>query len=311
MTLSQDNRPSVPPVKSHVALHEQQSRAAAQSAMTRAFAEIGIATPALDARLLLQGILNIDAAGLLLHPDLPLGPAAPLLMHACQRRLTHEPVHRILARRGFYGLEFEVTPDTLDPRPETETLVDVVLDIVARENWQTRPLRILDYGTGTGCLIVTILDRLKSATGLAADVSGPALEVARRNARRHGVSDRVSWVEADGVGRLCTHAPFDIVVSNPPYIPSGHLSALCQQVRDFDPWLALDGGPDGLRHYRQLASHAAALAPQGWTVVEVGASQAADVAEIATLAAPTGGQPVFLTAKDLAGHTRCVAWKTQ
>src|SRR5262249_30434047 len=161
-------------------------------------------------------------------------------------------------------------PDTLDPRPETETLVELVLDIVRDEGWGARPLRLLDIGTGTGCILLTLLAELATAEGLGTDVSTAALDVARGNAARLGLEGRVAWQHARGLDGIA--GPFDLIVSNPPYIPSAEIGTLEPEVARFDPRLALDGGGDGLDVYRDIVASAPAVtASDGWCVVEIGA----------------------------------------
>jgi release factor glutamine methyltransferase len=169
------------------------TRAGAYTAMARTFADAGIDTPDLDARRLLSAALGIDAAALIMSPDRTLGLAAAAVTASANRRLLREPVSRILGQRAFYGRDFEISPATLDPRPDTETIVEVALRHVREGGDTGRPLRILDVGTGTGCLLVTLLAELPQATGVGTDISCDALAVAARNAARHGVATRATW----------------------------------------------------------------------------------------------------------------------
>ena len=256
------------------------------------------ATPDLDARLLLQ-----SAAGLS-HADVIADPGRRLAACACDRfaaalarRLAHEPVSRILGQREFYGRPFQLTPDVLDPRPDTETLIDAALPLLASG------ARLRDLGTGSGAIAVTLLAERGDVTGVATDLSPQALEVARRNAAALGVLSRLdlvagSWFDAvDG--------RFDLVVSNPPYIPLADIGGLARDVRDFDPLLALDGGPDGLAPFRIIAAGAGAvLNPGGKIVVELGAGQDVEVAGLfADLGYRCRGEY-----RDLGGHVRCLAF---
>lgn len=263
----------------------------------RRLAASGVAAPALDARLLLQ-----HAAGLS-HEDIVAEPrretaAGDEFRTLIARRQAHEPVSRILGEREFHGRLFHVTPAVLDPRPDTETLVEAV---VARMG---AGARVLDLGTGSGAIIVTILAERTDATGVATDLSAAALQVANANALRHGAGQRLrlvhcSWFE--GVEGL-----FDVIVSNPPYIPLGDIAGLTPDVRDFDPWMALDGGPDGLMAYRRIAAGARPhLAEGGSVMVEIGAGQQRDVEAIFQAA----GFALTAEAKDLAGHVRCLAFR--
>ena len=190
----------------------------AQRAIARLFQNAGIESAHVDARYLVLGLMGHDAAALLAEPTRRLGPAAALLNAAVVRRLTGEPVSRILGWRWFYGREFEITGDVLDPRPDTETIVDAALEIVRDEGWANREIRIADIGTGSGALIVTLLAELPLAKGFATDISAAGLVVAKANAARHGVSDRAEFVHTRNLGQCVQR--FDLIVSNPPYIPS-------------------------------------------------------------------------------------------
>ncbi len=273
--------------------------------LSTAFADAGIETPEIDARFLVQGILNLDAAALFASPDRVAGDFAEALSAAAARRLTGEPVSRILGQRDFYGRAFKITPDVLDPRPDTETLVNAVLEIAKWKNWHERPIRIADVGTGSGAILVTLLAELPQATGVGTDVSAAALDVARHNAERHGVASRAVFVHTSalkGVGQ-----PIDLVVSNPPYIVSGEIGGLALEVRNHDPRLALDGGADGLEIYREIAKDISSINGNIVIVLEVGAGQHAGVSEIFETqcrAVPIGSPELLM---DLGGHVRCVA----
>ncbi|HVZ05904.1 peptide chain release factor N(5)-glutamine methyltransferase [Hyphomicrobium sp.] len=278
--------------------------ATALERMTRAFANAGLESARRDARVLLQGLLGIDGTALLTRPEQPLlGDAEARIRDAVRRRLAREPVSRILGVREFYGREFVVTPAVLDPRPDTETVVDLALEIVRSEGLAERPLHLADIGTGSGILIATLLAELPRARGVATDVSAAALGVAKLNAGRLGVEDRVRFVATRGLAGC--EEPFDLVVSNPPYIATGDIPALEREVRDYDPLLALDGGADGLDVYREIAEGASKPAGQRCIIVEVGSGQATDVQRIFCA---EGWQPIG-TKRDLGGHVRAVAMK--
>ena len=181
------------------AFEHDQTAGAVLAWMTRAFAEAGLDSAARDARILLQGLLGIDGTALLTKPEQPIGSATDLIADAVRRRLAHEPVSRILGARSFYGREFIVTPDVLDPRPDTETVVELALEIIKSARLDDKALRIADIGTGSGILIVTLLAELPLASGVATDVSPAALEVAQRNAERLGVASRASFVATRGL----------------------------------------------------------------------------------------------------------------
>lgn len=286
-----------------------QSLAQVRRAVALLLTPAGVEAPEREARLLLEYATGLSPERLLLDEARVLSEAeAQVLEAALARRLAHEPLSRIRGERDFFGRSFAVTPAVLDPRPETETVVEAILAHVAATGDPARRLRLLDVGTGSGALIVTLLAECAGATGLATDVSADALAVAEANARRHGVADRVSFALKRGLHGV--DGGFDILVSNPPYIPSAEIATLSAEVRDFDPWLALDGGRDGLDIYRDLAAGAAAVVPAGLIALEVGAGQADDVARIFREALGPRCRAVRVH-PDLGGHSRCVAILTQ
>ncbi len=265
-------------------------------AATRRLAAAGVETPRLDARVLVGHILDCDPSAVA-YVDRPAPDAAARrrLALALRRRLAGEPVARIVGRREFWSLDFAVGPATLVPRPDSETLVEAALAASRRS-----ARRILDLGTGTGCLVLSLLTEIPDATGLGMDCAAGAVRVARRNARALGIAERVRFAIGDWAMGVSDR--FDLVVSNPPYIPTGELDALPAEVRR-DPRAALDGGPDGLDAYRAIAAALPGLLePNGLTALEVGVGQAADVAALLAAA----GLTVRGTAADLAGRARVV-----
>ena len=215
-----------------------------------------------------------------------------------RRALAHEPLSRIAGVREFWGLQFTLSPDTLDPRPETETLVEAVL---ARLPERDRACRFLDLGTGTGCLLLALLSEYPAATGLGVDKASGAVETAARNAERLCLGRRAEFAVGDWARDVTGR--FDAVVSNPPYIVSGEMESLPLEVRDYDPALALDGGLDGLSAYWRIARDLPRLlAPGGCFACEIGAGQQDAVAAI------LAGQGLIVEAvvPDLAGIPRCV-----
>jgi len=281
--------------------------AAATRTMTAKLTAAGIPDAATDARRLVCYILGITPARLIADPDCSLTIAEIAALDVTvARRLTREPVSRIEGRRHFFGRTFIVTPDVLDPRPDTETVVETALDILDSGGCGTAP-RILDIGTGSGAILLTLLAERDGATGTGLDISPAALAVARLNAEALGLIDRADFSVADcRVGLPCG---FDMWLSNPPYIPTNDIPLLDKDVRNHDPLVALDGGPDGLDIYRAVLAAAAAL-PDGrlpaWIVFEVGAGQAD---AIVGLAAAKFAEKLanVRTVADLGGHTRCVA----
>lgn len=250
-------------------------------AATAALTEAGADAPARDSRLLLAAALGRDVSWLAVSPDAEVPADAAVSFDALvRRRAAREPLAQILGSKEFYGRPFRVSRAVLTPRPDSETVVDAVLALVADRD---APLRLCDLGTGSGCLALTLLAELPQARAVAVDRSAEALAVAAENAAALGVSARVDFRQGDwlaGVGGL-----FDVIVANPPYIPSADLDALTPEVRAFEPALALDGGSDGLDSYRAILSQAPAhLAPGGFAVLELGAGQEATVRALAQAA---------------------------
>ncbi len=269
----------------------------------------GIDNPGIDVRRLLAAALELPEAQILARPELALEPErARRFAGFIARRQCREPVSRILGACEFYGRSFAVSPATLDPRPDSETLIAAILALIADEGWTAQPLRLLDVGTGTGCLLLTLLCELPQAIGLGTDLSPQALAVARANAASLGVVGRARWQATDLLENVS--AGFHILVSNPPYLPSAAIAKLEPEVRWFDPRLALDGGADGLGIFRRLRSRVAEVVFNGWIVLEVGHDQADAVA---TLFEPlAGGSPQGLRVyRDVSGRRRCVAVRTR
>jgi release factor glutamine methyltransferase len=280
---------------------------AARRALTAAFRDHGIESPELDARLLIGHALGLDLTGLIVAAARTLNAEdARSIEVMAERRLAGEPVARILGHKEFWGLTFELSPATLVPRPDTETLVEVALKFTRDANMAAkmaeRPIRIADIGTGTGAILLALLSELPQARGIGTDISHDALATATRNAERLGLLDRADFVESDYASAL--DDPFDLIVSNPPYIRSRDIDGLPLDVRAHDPHLALDGGDDGLEAYRAIAPQAARLLrPDAALVVEIGQGQADEVIRIFAAAGliPDGAPKV-----DLAGIGRVI-----
>jgi len=247
------------------------TRGEALAHVTARLRDAGIDSPSRDARLLLIHAAGIEMAELIGWPERPLSDeAAARLSEFVDRRCKREPVSKIFGSREFWSLDFEVTADTLDPRPDTETLVDAALKALPDRD---RPLSILDLGTGSGCILLSILNERKSAWGLGVDRSARSVAVAARNAARLGLSDRACFIVGDWDQAIA--GQFDLVVSNPPYIPTFVIESLDPEVREYDPVTALDGGMDGLDAYRILAARLGArLRPGGLVLLEIGIGQA-------------------------------------
>ena len=270
-------------------------------AATRVLAAAGVPAPEVDARILLLAAAGLDRLALLLDPERPLPPeAAARLDGWIVRRAGREPVSRILGRRDFWGLTLRVTPDVLDPRPDTETLVAAVLDALGPR--RAAPLRLLDLGTGSGAILCALLSELPGAIGWAVDRSAAACAVARGNLAAQGLASRSLVLQGDWASALAPRS-VDVVVSNPPYIETAVIAGLDRDVRDHDPAAALDGGVDGLACYRLLAADLPRLlAPDGIAGFEVGQGQAGDVAGLIAAA----GLGDITTRADLAGIPRAV-----
>lgn len=220
-----------------------------------------------------------------------------------QRRIAGWPVAYLVGSREFYLLNFEVTPATLIPRPDTETLV---LEAMKRLKPLSSP-EVLDIGTGSGCIAVSLAHQKKDARATATDLSPDALDVAKRNAAKHGVAGRITFLQGDLFAPLPPGSRFDLIASNPPYIAQGEFPALAPGVRDHEPRLALDGGPDGLAFYRRIAKDAPAfLTPGGSLLLEIGYTQ--DEA-VRALLAERPELEVGPTLKDMGGHPRVVTAK--
>jgi release factor glutamine methyltransferase len=276
----------------------------------RVLSDAGCENPALDARLLLSAVSGWSAARILGSRDEVLAMSdVDRLKLLLDRRCGGEPVSRIVGRRAFLDMDLEISPATLDPRPDTELVVEIACARARDTFGVSKPVRVLDLGTGSGAILLGILRALPQAIGTGIDLSSSALEVAQRNAHMAGVASRASFRHGDwhrGLGET-----FDLVVSNPPYIPTAQIEELSNEVKKFDPQIALDGGPDGLDAYRTILNGLTAyLAPGAWIVFETGHDQTKAVAELMreTLLLTSAGPEIL---RDLAGLPRCVAAQAQ
>ncbi len=261
----------------------------------------GIPSPRSEARILLQAVLDRPAETLIRAPEAPVAVAsADRFLALVGRRAEREPVSRILGKREFWSLGFSVTADTLDPRPDSEAIVAAAL------GWcggRPGPLRVLDLGTGTGCLLLAVLGELPDASGMGTDIAAGAVATAARNAAGLGLSARASFRCADWDSGV--DGAFDLIVSNPPYIPSATIEGLEPEVARWEPRAALDGGRDGLDAYRRLApAIVRRLAPDGAAFLEIGAGQGKAVEAIMA----ESGLARFAQNADLAGGIRCLGF---
>ena len=222
-----------------------------------------------------------------------------------QRRQTGEPISRMRGWREFWSMQFRLSPATLDPRPDSETVIAAALGW-ARD--QAPAARILDLGTGSGCLLLTCLAELPQASGVGIDISAEALEMAAMNASQHGLAARTMFYQQDFATDLTAHGQFDLILSNPPYIPSADIEMLDADVRHFDPLAALDGGADGLACWRVLCPQiATALSDGGMAFVEIGAGQGKSVGMLGR----ASGLRLLGSFADLSGHERCLQFQKE
>ena len=258
-----------------------------------------ISSPRLEARMLFSYIIGVDAQDII--------PTAIDLtsqqMQQLEERLQHKPLCKFLGTKAFYKYNFIVNEDVLSPRPDTEILVETAVEICQKLNAK----RILDLGTGSGCVLLSILGELSGVEGAGLDISQSALDVARKNAKLLKMTERCRFTLGSWFDNTVDFGEtFDVIVSNPPYIPSGDISGLDPEVKYFDPITALDGGADGLRDYRRIAEYAPKIMNAGGRLLlEFGAGQAQDVSEIFA----SMGWLVEEIRKDLSGKERCIILK--
>ena len=266
--------------------------------------DAGMDSAALDARLIVEHFSRTSRTDAIVRPDLPITRDISAAVEAAlDRRLAGEPVHRILGCREFYGLKLALSPDTLEPRPDTETLVDAVLPFARAVVSRQGSCRILDLGTGTGAIALALLAEVPEATANGTDISAAALATAKKNAVSLGLESRFSASESSWFAEISGR--YDVIVSNPPYIPSRDIEFLQREVRDFDPRRALDGGEDGLDSYRIIADGADAFLNHGGIVaVEIGSTQNADVAQLFS----KEGWQLSKAEKDLSGNDRVLVF---
>lgn len=261
----------------------------------------GVKNPSLDINILLSSVLKIDTKNLVLHFDKNLSPTqTQKFNNLLERRLNREPISHLIGKRGFWDFEFIVDKNTLDPRPDSETLIEAVL----KTHQKNEELNILDLGTGSGCLILTLLKLFPNATGTGIDISPKALKIAKQNAENLDVQNRVKLLKNnwnDGITKI-----FDVIISNPPYIPTKQITSLQKEVQDFEPHLALDGGDDGLNCYRYIAQNISQnLTQNGHIFLEIGQNQENDIIKIFQ----KNNFKLKFMKKDLGGIVRILCFK--
>ena len=279
----------------------------ARRTLTARFRQGSIDSAELDARMLVGAALGLDLTGLIAAAARPVTTEESVrLEDFARRRLAGEPVARILGIKEFWGLALQLSPATLVPRPDTETVVELALEIWRGERHPVSPLRIADIGTGSGAILLALLSEFPEACGVGTDISLAALQTASSNAARLGLAPRAAFVACDYAAALS--GVFDLIVSNPPYIRSAEIASLAREVCGYDPPAALDGGADGLSAYRKLIPQAAhLLVPRGTLVVEAGLGQSGQIQGLMTAAGLTLVHP---PEADLGGVPRAVAgWK--
>jgi release factor glutamine methyltransferase len=270
--------------------------------------QVGIDNPQLDAKFFVAHACDVEPSSLYSGSSLEVPEDKIEIINSyVKRRLDKEPVFRILGKREFWSLEFELSPETLEPRPDSETVIEAILENVSKQ----KALDIVDMGTGTGCLLLSALSEFPRAKGVGIDIASGAVETAMKNARNLGLSDRskivnVNWGDVDFSSMVCgltEKGYFDVVIANPPYIPREDIELISSEVKNHDPIRALDGGEDGLDAYRTLSEKSAQLLKKGGMVFfEVGINQAEDVKQMLE----KKGFVECKTKKDLAHIDRCV-----
>jgi len=275
-----------------------------REALTRLMAA-GVDDPALDARLIVEYLSGTTRTQAIADPERRIDSNAIAAIDAAlRRRAGGEPVHRILGYREFYGLRLSLSPETLEPRPDTETLVEAVLPFVEAIAAREGACRILDLGTGTGAIALALLSAVPAATATGIDISAGALATAARNAGELGLGGRFTTVQSDWFEKVSGR--YHVIAANPPYIPSGDIGNLQDEVRDFDPRLALDGGVDGLNPYRIIAAEAARfLEAESRIVVEIGHTQRNEVTDIFKAAGYASAEAL----RDLGGNDRVLVFQ--
>ena len=247
-----------------------------QKKLSNNFSTIGIETPELDARIILKEVLSLDDKDLILKESLDISDETIKKINAIElRRLNGEPISKIFKKRDFYKSTFVISNDVLDPRPETELIVEIANNYINK----SKVKNILDLGTGTGCILLSILKENKMINGLGIDLSKEAISIAKRNSKKLHLETQSDFLVSNWMSSV--NYKYDLVVSNPPYISSGDINKLSKSVKIYDPILSLDGGDDGLNSYRLIASDLKRIiSKNALIIIEIGCNQSLQVIEI-------------------------------
>ena len=247
-----------------------------QKKITKILAEGGIETNSLDARIILREIFNFDEKELILNSDLILSESKiSKVQKIITRRLNFEPVSKIFGKRDFYNSTFSISDDVLDPRPETENIVEIANNFILEKGYES----FIDLGTGAGCIILSILKENKNLTAVGVDISIDAINIAKKNSKDMNLEKRSSFLVSNWLSSI--YNSYDLIISNPPYIPSDEIITLSKTVKNFDPLISLDGGQDGLKCYKEIAEDInRVINNNGRVILEIGYNQAHDVIKI-------------------------------
>ena len=247
-----------------------------QKKITKILAEGGIETNSLDARIILREIFNFDEKELILNSDLILSESKiSKVQKIITRRLNLEPVSKIFGKRDFYNSTFSISDDVLDPRPETENIVEIANNFILEKGYES----FIDLGTGSGCIILSILKENKNLTAVGVDISIDAINIAKKNSKDMNLEKRSSFLVSNWLSSI--YSSYDLIISNPPYIPSDEIITLSKTVKNFDPLISLDGGQDGLKCYKEIAQDInRVINKNGRVILEIGYNQAHDVIKI-------------------------------
>ena len=247
-----------------------------QKKITKILAEGGIETNSLDARIILREIFNFDEKELILNSDLILSESKiSKVQKIITRRLNFEPVSKIFGKRDFYNSTFSISDDVLDPRPETENIVEIANNFILEKGYES----FIDLGTGSGCIILSILKENKNLTAVGVDISIDAINIAKKNSKDMNLEKRSSFLVSNWLSSV--YNSYDLIISNPPYIPSDEIITLSKTVNNFDPLISLDGGQDGLKCYKEIAQDInRVINKNGRVILEIGYNQAHDVIKI-------------------------------